>query len=198
MVPWPATFPSPPVFSPLFPECVAPFRETRQRRAEPPARKSTKLRRAEPPARKSTKLRRAEPPARKSTKLRRAEPPTRKRDTTAAPANCQGGVFHPIYLLAGVGFIRFVYGLKGARHRVHQREDTRHIVKIAFVGLFRCFVQAVDAGLKIDEDVVHVEKEDGFWHTRIIFSRISPFQKKSYFCRRMRKRNGFTSNCQPL
>ena len=30
IVPWPATFPSPPVFSPLFPECVAPFRERTQ------------------------------------------------------------------------------------------------------------------------------------------------------------------------
>ena len=67
------------------------------------------------------------------------------------------------------GFIRFVYGLKGARHGAHQREDTRHIVKVAFVGLFRCFVQVIDAGLEIDEDVVHVEKEDRFWHKWTIF-----------------------------
>lgn len=65
--------------------------------------------------------------------------------------------------------MRFVYGLDGARHRVHQHEDARHIVKVALVGLFRCFVQAVDAGLEIDENVVHVEKEDGFWHKWTIF-----------------------------
>lgn len=56
----------PPVFSPLFPNRVAPFRETRQRRAEPPARESTKQRRAEPPARKGTWLRQTESPSHES------------------------------------------------------------------------------------------------------------------------------------
>ena len=71
---------------------------------------------------------------------------------------------------------QLVYGLYSARHRVHQGEDARHIVEVAFVSLFRCFVQLVDAGLEIDEDIVHVEEEDGFCHKWIIFIYLHLFE----------------------
>ena len=43
IVPWPDLFRPPPVFSLFFPERDAPFRKTRQRQAEPPAREGTQL-----------------------------------------------------------------------------------------------------------------------------------------------------------